>query len=163
MDANGPRINVSTRGCIRPHRWFHQRRWPTLDGKACGYFQIGRVCCRLSYSDRVIENRASGKLRTAAALFVLAVILAAVPAVLAVLVGLRPDTDVASMGPFVTVSMALSVLSFLLIVISIVLCLYGVADHFEQQHEWNKRQGKLLEHMTHASVSGQTNRIGRIE
>lgn len=127
------------------------------------FFHDDRERILLGYSGTVIENRASGKLRTAAALYVLAVIVAAVPAVLAVLVALRPGTDVASMGPLVIVSIALSGLSLLLTLISIVLCLYGVAKHFEQQHEWNKRQVKLLEHLTHTSVNAQTSKLDRVK
>ncbi|MDJ1372216.1 hypothetical protein C7K25_12685 [Gulosibacter molinativorax] len=85
-------------------------------------------------------------------MFVLDFILAALALVLNFVV--PPNTDPESMNVLLIVVMATSVVSILLFVVAVALVLYGVAAHFEQQHDWNRRQTKLLE-QSFRSATGQ--------
>ncbi|KAB1642543.1 hypothetical protein [Gulosibacter chungangensis] len=105
----------------------------------------------------MIENRASGKLRTAAALFVLDIILWAVAAVLTSRI--PSNVDPASMDLLWILLIGIGVISTVLFIVSVALVLYGVAAHFDQQYELNKRQTTLLEHVANASAQSQTTRI----
>lgn len=105
----------------------------------------------------MIENRASGKLRTAAALFVLDIILWVLAAILTSSVGSNVAPESATL--LVSVLIGIGAVSLVLLIVSVVLVLYGVAAHFEQQHEWNKRQTRLLEHLVNPAAQTQTNRI----
>ncbi len=105
----------------------------------------------------MIENRASGKLRTAAALFVLDIILWAVAAVLTVRI--PTNVDPGSMDLLWMLLIGIGVISTVLFIVSVALVLYGIAAHFDQQHEWNKRQTKLLERLVNPGLPADTTRI----
>ncbi|SJM71266.1 hypothetical protein [Gulosibacter sp. 10] len=104
----------------------------------------------------MIENRASGKLRSAAALLVLTAILAVIPTVMPLFI--PPNVDPASMDVLIIVMSGLTVAAVVFGVIALVLILYGVAAHFEQQHEWHRKQYRLLEQRKAASASATARR-----